>query len=242
MTAAATPSTTTPFAHRNLLIAAAVLVCHVLALWALQAGLLHRAVEVLVPAQLLSEFIEPPRPRIEPPPVPLPREIPPPPKTVVPLKREPPTVQPPPMPVAVATPDPTPAPNAPVGVVAPQAPLPPIAAPVKAEAAPAPAPAPTPPAPPKVVLPSSDADYLQNPKPTYPAMSKRLNEQGKVMVRVLIGADGLPQKAELRQSSGFERLDQSAMTTVMQWRYVPGKRDGMAEAMWFVVPITFVLE
>ena len=41
-------------------------------------------------------------------------------------------------------------------------------------------------------LPSSDADYLQNPKPPYPSMSKKLNEQGTVIMRVLIGADGLP--------------------------------------------------
>jgi protein TonB len=73
-------------------------------------------------------------------------------------------------------------------------------------------------------------------------MSKRLGEQGKVVVRVLIGADGLPQKSELRQSSGFDRLDDAALATVMKWRYVPGKRDGIAEAMWFNVPITFRLE
>ena len=91
-------------------------------------------------------------------------------------------------------------------------------------------------------LPSSNADYLQNPKATYPAMSKRLGEQGKVIVRVLIGADGIAQQAELRQSSGFDRLDQAALQTVLKWRYVPGKRAGIAQAMWFNVPINFVLE
>lgn len=218
---------------RNTLIAIGVLFFHIVALWALQTGLLRRAVEVIVPAQILSEFIEPPKPRDEPPPLPSP-----PPKAFAPLKREPPA----PMPVAVATTDPTPAPDAPVGVIAPQPPLPPITAPLKVDAPPAPAPAPAPPAPPKVVLPSSDADYLQNPKPPYPPISRRLNEQGKVLVRVLIGIDGKPQKAELRQSSGHDRLDQSAINTVMQWRYVPGKRDGVPETMWFIVPISFLLE
>ena len=94
----------------------------------------------------------------------------------------------------------------------------------------------------KVELPSSDAQYLQNPKPNYPAMSKRMGEQGKVLVLVLIGADGLPQKAEIKQSSGFERLDKAALNTVMSWKYVPGKRGGVPEAMWFNVPINFVLE
>ena len=96
--------------------------------------------------------------------------------------------------------------------------------------------------PPPVQLPSSDADYLQNPAPPYPSLSKRLNEQGKTIIKVLIGADGLPQRAEIVRSSGFERLDQAALATVMRWRYVPGKRGGVAEAMWFNVPINWVLE
>lgn len=73
-------------------------------------------------------------------------------------------------------------------------------------------------------------------------MSKRLNEQGKVVVRVLISSTGQPLKAELKQSSGYDRLDQSALATVMKWRYVPGKRNGVAEDMAFNVPITFLLE
>jgi protein TonB len=108
-------------------------------------------------------------------------------------------------------------------------------APVAAEAV-------APAAPARVELPSTDADYLNNPRPAYPPLSKRMGEQGKVVVRVLIGADGLPQKADIRTSSGFERLDQAALATVMKWRYVPGKRAGVPEAMWFNVPINFVLE
>ena len=30
--------------------------------------------------------------------------------------------------------------------------------------------------------------------------------------------------------------------TAQNWRYVPGKRGGVPEAMWFSVPINFVLE
>jgi protein TonB len=52
----------------------------------------------------------------------------------------------------------------------------------------------------------------------------------------------MPQKAEVRQTSGFDRLDQTALATVMRWRYVPGKRGGVPEAMWFNVPINFVLK
>src|SRR6185369_7497415 len=219
-----------PASLRNTFIVGSVMLFHVGALWALQTGLLRRAVEIIVPVQVLSELITPAVPKVEPPPVP---------KQLEPVKQRvvqktAPALAPAPMPVAIA--DPTPAPNAPTGIAAAPVALPPIAAPVAEAAAPV-----APPAPAKVDLPSSDADYLQNPKPAYPPLSKRLGEQGKVVVRVLIGADGTAHQVELRQSSGYERLDQAALVTVQRWRYVPGKRGGVAEAMWFNVPIYFVL-
>lgn len=219
---------------RNAVIAGSVVLLHVAGLWALQSGLLRRAAEVIVPAEVPSEFVTPPappRPPVPPPPKPAP---PPPPK---PAPRAP---APRPAPMPVATPDRTPAPNAPTGVVEPQPPAPPIQAPA-APPAPAPAP-PAPPAPPQIDLPSSDAAYLNNPKPTYPAISKRLGEQGKVVLRVLIGTDGLPQKVEISKSSGFDRLDRQAQEAVMRWRFVPGKRNGVPETMWNLVPVNFVLE
>jgi periplasmic protein TonB len=93
-----------------------------------------------------------------------------------------------------------------------------------------------------VQLPSSSAAYLNNPRPPYPPLSRRLGEQGKVVVRVFIETDGTASRAEVQQSSGFERLDRTAVETVLRWRYVPGKRAGVAEAMWFNIPINFVLE
>lgn len=214
------------FLSRHSLIAGSVVLFHLCALWALQAGLLQRAVAAIVPVQLLSEFIEPPLPKVEPPPPVR--------KPVTPPAIRKSAALPPPMPFAIA--DPMPTPQAPVGVVQPPVALAPMLAPVAALPGPPAAP------PPRVELPSSDADYLQNPQPAYPAHSRRLGEQGKVIVRVLIGADGLAQKVEIRQSSGFDRLDRAALATVQRWRYVPGKRGGVPETMWFSVPVNFVLE
>jgi len=121
---------------------------------------------------------------------------------------------------------PTPAPADP----APSQPKPPIPA------------APTTSEPPRIELPTSNADYLQNNKANYPALSRRLGEQGQVMLRVLIGADGVAQKAEISTSSGYERLDQAALATVLRWRYAPGRRAGVPETMWFSVPINFELK
>lgn len=90
-----------------------------------------------------------------------------------------------------------------------------------------------------VELPSSSANYLNNPKPRYPAASLRLEEQGRVIIHALIGADGLPLKMEVRVSSGFDRLDKAALDAVSGWRFTPGTRGGVAEAMWVDVPLVF---
>lgn len=212
--------------NRRLLIATSVILLHVAVLWALQTGLMRRAVEIIVPGEILSEFISPPAPPAPQPQTPAPQ----------PVKQEvKPAVKPTPTPPLPA-PTPEPAP-----VVAPAAPAPAQPA-IEASTVAATAAAPQAPAPARIELPSSDAAYLNNPKPAYPALSRRLGEQGKVVVRVLIGVDGTAQQAEIRTSSGYDRLDQAALATVRSWRYVPGKRNGTAEAMWFNVPINFVLE
>lgn len=219
---------------RRIPIVIAVVGLHVLGLWALQAGLLRRAVELVIPVSVLAEMIEPAQPLVTPaPPPPQPRPAPTP--RAVPQPK--PAAQPAPQPVAVATP--TPAANAPASVIEPQptAPVAAVAPPAAESAAP-----PASPAPPRIELPSSSADYLNNPPPPYPPLSKRLGEQGKVVIRAFIDANGTATQAEVRTSSGYDRLDQAALQTVLKWRYVPGKRAGVAEGMWFNVPIHFVLE
>ena len=215
---------------RNALIAGSVVLFHVAALWALQSGLIRKAAEVVIPVEILSEFIEPPKPKDPPPPPPPPPPAPKPKEVRTP---------PPPRPVAIRTP--APAPAAPTGVIEPQPPAPPLAPPAPPAPPTPPSPPPAPPAPPALQLPSSNADYLNNPKPVYPAMSKRLGEQGRTIIRVLIGVDGLPKSASIRESSGYDRLDEAARTAVMSWRYVPGKRNGVVEPMEFNVPINWVL-
>jgi protein TonB len=87
-----------------------------------------------------------------------------------------------------------------------------------------------------------DAAYLNNPKPAYPMMSRRLGEQGRVLLRVRVSAAGLPEKIELHTSSGSERLDQTARDTVAQWRFTPAQRGVEAIAAWVTVPLVFKLE
>lgn len=109
--------------------------------------------------------------------------------------------------------------------------------------APPPAPVAAPPAPPApVVAARFDADYLHNPKPVYPALSRRNGEEGKVLLRVRVSAEGQALEVGIRQSSGFIRLDEAARDAVGRWRFVPARRGDEAIESWVVVPITFGLE
>ncbi|MBK5207858.1 MAG: energy transducer TonB [Polaromonas sp.] len=215
---------------RNALIALAVVTLHVGFIWLLQSGLLVHTGELVVPAEVLSQFIDPPAPRVEPaPPVaPTPTVQ----KKAV-TKAAVQRLQPQAQPLAIA--DPAPPLDAATGVVKPTHAL----APDPVAEAPAAAASPAD----QVVmqLPSSSAGYLQNPTPPYPPLSARLGETGRVVYKVWIGPDGKAQRAELVSSSGFSRLDKAAYETVMRWRYMPGKRNGVPETMPFNVPISWEL-
>jgi len=93
-----------------------------------------------------------------------------------------------------------------------------------------------------VTLPHLNADYLNNPAPDYPSVSRQLGEQGRVLLRAMITADGSVEQVVLRKSSGFERLDQAALDTVKHWRFVPARRGEQQVSAWVVVPVSFSLE
>lgn len=90
--------------------------------------------------------------------------------------------------------------------------------------------------------PRFDADYLDNPKPHYPALSRRLGEAGRVVLRVQVAANGLPTEITLHSSSGFERLDNAAKDTVRRWRFVPARLGSEPVAASVLVPIIFSLK
>lgn len=92
-----------------------------------------------------------------------------------------------------------------------------------------------------VSAPRFDAGYLHNPAPAYPLQSRRLNEEGRVLLRVLVSAQGIALSVQLNQSSGHARLDEAALEAVRQWRFVPAKRGAEAVECWVLVPILFGL-
>lgn len=152
---------------------------------------------------------------------------------IVPPKPRPVKRRPVPRPVQEATPLAIPA----------EAPLaaPPVEVPVALAPAPtiAPMASPAPPAPSK---PRFDADYLDNPKPVYPYVSRKLKEEGRVVLRVQVAANGLPTEVAVQVSSGSERLDQSALETVRRWKFVPARLGNEPVAATVRVPIVFSLK
>lgn len=94
---------------------------------------------------------------------------------------------------------------------------------------------------PQVTPPRIDASQLDNPAPAYPSLSRRLREQGRVLLDVYILADGSVGEIRLKVSSGHERLDRSALEAVRNWHYVPARRGGEPIPYWYVQPVVFSL-
>ncbi|WP_235943163.1 energy transducer TonB [Zoogloea dura] len=118
-----------------------------------------------------------------------------------------------------------------------------ITAPAAAAAPTPPAPTPAREAPVAVVAPRFDAAYLANPIPEYPRLSRRMGEEGRVMLRVHVGADGKPLEVTIAKSSGYPRLDDVARDTVLRsWRFVPARQGDQAVAGTVRVPIDFTLD
>lgn len=155
---------------------------------------------------------------------PPPPDTPPPPVTKLPPPILPPLSK---APVIVAEIDPSPAP---------------VPAPVAAPAPPAPATPPAPPAPPATVDGGDmSASMIHAPPPRYPRESRRLREEGTVVLSVLLGVDGTVAEIRVARSSGHRRLDDAALSAVRRWRWRPTMRNGVAVQQRGTVPIPFNL-
>lgn len=190
-----------------------VLALHGAALWALWA---HR----LIPAPqeaaaLFVDFIAPPTPAPE--------------KAAQPQRAPQPRPIEPPRQLAVETPQPAPA-----TVAAP--PPPPPAAP-RIEAPPLPL------AQGPVTLNTElSVSCAERATPAYPALSRRLNETGVVLLRVELSESGQVAAASVSQSSGFARLDNAALGAVRNWRCAPATRNGQPVRAVALQPFNFVLQ
>lgn len=203
---------------------AVVIAAHALLFYVISSGLLARVAEVALPQVVDVTFVAPEQ---EPPAAPPPAV----PKTVT-LAQLPPPVVPAvprievaPNPDAITLPQPAPPP-----------PGAPSAEPRTALASPA---APAQPAGPKTI--SSGVEYIQAPQPVYPSQSRRMGEQGKVVLRVLVNEKGQPDQVLVQHSSGSSRLDEAGRQAALRALFKPHVEDGRPVAVFVIVPLNFQL-
>ena len=237
---AVSPDALGPGAKRALL--GTMLGAHLLAGWALlQVPAVREAAAEVAP--MMVDLIAP-TPQAPPPPPPVPKvqpKLPPPPPAPVIAAKPPPLPSPvpaftapppPPEPPPARPPEAPPTPPAPPAPPVPPAPPAPTAPPVP--------PAPAPAAPRQVVL--TDSDWVRLPEVEYPLASRRLKEEGTVVVRALIDTRGVPKQAVLQRSSGYTRLDQQALRAAMTARVKPRTENGVPFEFWIAMPLAFELE
>ena len=82
---------------------------------------------------------------------------------------------------------------------------------------------------------------LSNPPPRYPHLARQRGQEGQVVIRVRVSADGNARSVTVRQSSGYPLLDDAAAKAIRRWRFVPASFAGVAMAGTVDVPVTFRL-
>lgn len=80
--------------------------------------------------------------------------------------------------------------------------------------------------------------------PEYPSQSVRLEEEGRVVLRLFCDVSGRITVAEIAESSGKPRLDNAALTQARRggWTCQPGSVDGKPDGTWFDLSYRFKLE
>jgi len=78
------------------------------------------------------------------------------------------------------------------------------------------------------------------PRPPYPTWAREAGIEGKVFVRVLVGTDGIPKRAEV--VSGPKGLTEGIEAPLMRWRFSPGLSNGTPVECSVLIPISFRLQ
>lgn len=87
----------------------------------------------------------------------------------------------------------------------------------------------------------SGMQSLGNPPPEYPPLALRRKQQGSVVLRILVLESGRAGQVTVDRSSHSELLDQAAVKTVQQWRFIPAKRGATPIKGYAIQTITFTL-
>ncbi len=90
---------------------------------------------------------------------------------------------------------------------------------------------------------ASDAGIavLQRVLPQYPIESVRAGEEGSAVLQVLVDESGRASEVRVARSSGYERLDDSAVRAVSLWKFAPSTKGALAVATWGEMELRFEL-
>jgi protein TonB len=203
----------TPMLSRRALVFVAIVALHVGFVWVLNAGLATQAVEMVF-GPIETKMIEEIKEEDEKPP-------PPPPK----IETTPPPFVPPPD-IAIDLPAETTTTTA-------------ITATTQKPVA-------KPPPPPAAVVRVPPKQNPRRPLPIteedYPPQSKRLGEEGVTTVRLYVLADGSIGEVQVAQSSGFPRLDETAVKKLKRWKVNPGTENGKPVPMWMDLRVVWKIK
>ncbi|MBT2115598.1 TonB family protein [Dyella sp. LX-66] len=86
---------------------------------------------------------------------------------------------------------------------------------------------------------AQDLTYNAQFPPRFPPGAAQAGHFGKVLLMVLVRADGSTGEVKVERSSGFADLDASAVNVAKHWRFMPAARDGVPVAGWARVPVDF---
>ncbi len=85
----------------------------------------------------------------------------------------------------------------------------------------------------------SGPSFAGNAPPRYPDLARKNRWEGQVLLRLSISADGRVSEVEVIRSSGYEILDEAAVSAVRTWRGRPALLDGEPVAAEESLPIRF---
>ena len=88
----------------------------------------------------------------------------------------------------------------------------------------------------------TQARYRETPRPDYPENARREGREGRVLLRVLVDAQGRSKRVEINASSGSDALDRAAAEAIKRWRFHPARHGEQPVESWLRVPIEFHLE
>lgn len=85
-------------------------------------------------------------------------------------------------------------------------------------------------------------EQFPNPRPPYPLASRRMGEQGAVDLQLCLSQQGHVESVAVIKSSGYGRLDQSAVETVKTWKFSALETAVLPLSDCYRLPIHFRLE